>query len=123
MTGPQRIQLSRRKGARKPADAVVVARPSKWGNPFTIAEARDIGFVEPGESDALARAFVARCFADWLRRGSTSPWWFSAGNDIWSWQRDHLAELAGKDLACWCPVDGACHADVLLSMANPWVDL
>ena len=28
-------------------------------------------------------------------------------------------ELAGRDLACWCPLDQPCHADVLLSVANP----
>ncbi|MCR1785331.1 DUF4326 domain-containing protein [Nocardioides carbamazepini] len=27
-------------------------------------------------------------------------------------------ELAGKDLACWCPLDQPCHADVLLEIAN-----
>lgn len=27
-------------------------------------------------------------------------------------------ELAGKDLACWCPLDEPCHADVLLELAN-----
>jgi len=27
-------------------------------------------------------------------------------------------ELAGKDLACWCPLDQPCHADVLLELAN-----
>lgn len=26
--------------------------------------------------------------------------------------------LAGKDLACWCPLDKPCHADVLLELAN-----
>lgn len=26
--------------------------------------------------------------------------------------------LAGRDLACWCPLDAACHADVLLEIAN-----
>ena len=25
--------------------------------------------------------------------------------------------LDGKDLACWCPLDQPCHADVLLSIA------
>ena len=25
---------------------------------------------------------------------------------------------AGKDLACWCPLDAPCHADVLLELAN-----
>lgn len=27
-------------------------------------------------------------------------------------------DLAGKDLACWCPLDQRCHADVLLELAN-----
>lgn len=26
--------------------------------------------------------------------------------------------LAGRDLACWCPLDQPCHADVLLEIAN-----
>lgn len=34
-------------------------------------------------------------------------------------------ELAGKDLACWCPLGQPCHADVLLEIANtcPCTDL
>lgn len=30
-----------------------------------------------------------------------------------------VKELAGKNLACWCPLDQPCHADVLLKLANP----
>jgi hypothetical protein len=26
--------------------------------------------------------------------------------------------LRGKNLACWCPLDKPCHADVLLELAN-----
>jgi len=26
--------------------------------------------------------------------------------------------MAGRDLACWCPLDEPCHADVLLEIAN-----
>lgn len=29
-----------------------------------------------------------------------------------------VAELAGKDLACWCKPGEPCHADVLLAIAN-----
>jgi hypothetical protein len=29
-----------------------------------------------------------------------------------------LPELRGKNLACWCPLDKPCHADVLLELAN-----
>lgn len=28
------------------------------------------------------------------------------------------AELAGKDLVCWCPLSASCHADILLEIAN-----
>jgi len=31
---------------------------------------------------------------------------------------DPARELRGKDLACWCPLDQPCHADVLLELAN-----
>ena len=37
---PKRIQLKRTKGWRKPEGAVVVSRPSRWGNPFAIGMAR-----------------------------------------------------------------------------------
>lgn len=33
---PQRIQMSRKRGWRKPEGAIVVARPSVYGNPFRI---------------------------------------------------------------------------------------
>jgi hypothetical protein len=29
-----------------------------------------------------------------------------------------INELHGKSLACWCRLDGPCHADVLLERAN-----
>ena len=29
-----------------------------------------------------------------------------------------VADLAGHDLMCWCPLDRPCHADVLLELAN-----
>lgn len=36
---PKRIQLSRRKGYRKPECAIVVSRPSRWGNRHRLDEA------------------------------------------------------------------------------------
>jgi hypothetical protein len=35
--------------------------------------------------------------------------------DLASLRRD----LAGRDLACWCPLDQPCHGDILLELANP----
>jgi len=28
------------------------------------------------------------------------------------------AALAGRNLACWCALNGPCHADLLLALAN-----
>lgn len=104
----QRIQLRRTKGWRKPEGAVVVARPSVWGNPWRI---RDGG-----------RAYAVNMFRSQLgpciysdndggaRLGLTWPY-----PPIESVIRQHLR---GRDLACWCSLDQPCHADVLLEIAN-----
>ena len=92
-SSPRRIQLRRAKGWRKPAGVVVVSRPSRWGNPFAIGAPHPIT-GEPmtrDETVALFRADIAD--AD-------------------------LNQLRGHDLACWCSLDVACHADVLLELAN-----
>lgn len=88
---PKRIQRKRAKGWKMPEGAVYVGRGSKWGNPFPV----------PGYSrEESLRRFTLM---------TTSLQNLSPG---------HYAELRGKDLACWCPVDKPCHADVLLEIAN-----
>jgi hypothetical protein len=32
------------------------------------------------------------------------------------WILDNLHELAGKDLACWCAADLACHAEIYFEL-------
>ena len=90
---PERIQLRRTKGWRKPAGAIVVARPSRWGNPFRLGVDGD-------------RAQCVAAYRRALGRGELS---FTAD--------DVRRELAGHDLACWCPLGEPCHADVLLEVA------
>lgn len=106
---PKRIQLSRKKGWRKPAGAVVVARPGVFGNPFTFKAANDAGHTREGAVFA---------FEDWL---TGNPWACPAG-DAYDARRQRLLyalpTLRGKDLACWCPLDKPCHADVLIRLAN-----
>lgn len=89
VAAPTRIQLRRTKGWRKPDGAVVVSRPSRWGNPFPIGPDRSAA-----DAVALYRTWVEPQ-ADTVR-----------------------AELGGRDLCCWCPLDRPCHADVLLELAN-----
>lgn len=110
---PQRIQLSRQRGWRKPPGAVVVARPSRWGNPFTVAGARDAGFEG---TDAELRAECVRTFRAWLRNPEYE---WSYGAPIARRIMAEVHELAGHDLACWCPLDQRCHGDELLALANP----
>ena len=100
----RRIQLRRSKGWRKPVGAVVVSRPSKWGNPYALSSYKYEGPFD--EADARAKAI--RDFEAALELGGILP--FTAA--------DVRRELRGKALACWCPLSKTCHADVLLRTAN-----
>lgn len=56
MTRPQRIQLRRVKGWRKPLGTINVARPTKWGNPFPVGAILDACWCpldQPCHADAL----------------------------------------------------------------------
>lgn len=86
---PKRIQRRRAAGWRKPEGAVYVGRPTKWGNPFVGAEPEAL--VED-----YRKLFEGRPHLVELAR----------------------AELAGKDLMCWCAEGQPCHADLLLEIAN-----
>jgi hypothetical protein len=121
MTAPKRIQLRRTKGWRKPEGAIVISRPSKWGNPITVEHSDRVQwghgfFVDDGvgveffDDVTTARAYAAEVFASDMR-ASRRLWMYPNSADI-------RAELAGHDLACWCPLDQPCHADVLLELAN-----
>ena len=104
LRGPQRIQLRRTKGWRKPEGAIVVARPTKWGNEFTIGKEcdLDVGGVHHRFVVVDRRQAVA-LFREWQAAGL---------------RQAARRELRGHDLACWCPPDQPCHADVLLEIAN-----
>jgi hypothetical protein len=101
---PKRIQLRRTKGWRKPEGAVVVARPSKWGNPWRVDPSRATN--PPRDEYRATAAEVVALYCNWVRWAA--PFTFA----------DVRRELAGRDLACWCPLDQPCHADVLLAIAN-----
>jgi len=115
----QRIQLRRAKGWRKPAEAVVVARPTKWGNPYRAIRGTMYGpprSIEGGDLVAYSTHGPAA--------GAVLAAVEAYERDIDCSIRSKLTteairqELRGKDLACWCPLDQPCHADVLLEIAN-----
>lgn len=94
---PKRIQRKRTKGWRMPEGAVYVGRPTKWGN-----------FRE-----------LQRHADEWQRGMAVEEYrlWYSSQPAEWL-QAAVVAPLRGHDLACWCPIDQPCHADVLLELAN-----
>lgn len=153
---PQRIQLRRTKGWRKPTEAIVVARPSRWGNPFRLHDQMS-GLVHhgPRHLERFSRSWdhEGRISAD----GNRHDMWFSRDDVVethvrWATRAELVelyrltltdptpamvaahpsargrfarvtvdeirAELRGHDLACWCPLDQPCHADVLIELAN-----
>jgi hypothetical protein len=98
---PSRIQLKRARGWRLPAGAVVVARPSRWGNPFRI------GAPDPDTGAPLSREKAIARYRQYIRAPEQA-----------GLRQAARRELKGKDLACWCSLDGPCHADELISIAN-----
>lgn len=73
-----------------PEGALYVGRPSRWGNPFLATMPNPVDRFRRDLEDGLLPISV----------------------------HDVRRELRGKDLACWCPLDQPCHADVLLEIAN-----
>jgi hypothetical protein len=51
-----------------------------------------------------------------LYEGQLRQWQALIGYD--DFVRFYIEPLRGKDLACWCPLNQPCHADVLLRLAN-----
>jgi hypothetical protein len=92
---PVRVTLSRRKGWRMPENTVKVCRPGKWGNPFKVGvHGNAAEFVDLFAKDI-----------GWI-------------NSRLGFDFEEVAQLRGKNLACWCKQGTPCHADVLLGLAN-----
>lgn len=72
-----------------------IGRPSRWKNPFPI-------------TDKDSREYVIALFETWVKH-SKEP---NA-----QWVRDHVHELKGKTLGCWCK-PRQCHGDILARMAD-----
>jgi len=114
MTRPVRIHLSRKKGWRMPLNTVKVDRTTKWGNVYRVGMFKNFGAADA--IDAF-RARLKQNLHDDARRINAD-----------------IAELRGKNLACWCRLCNEhaagkplgilcskcdpCHADVLIEIAN-----
>ena len=85
-----------------PKNCVYVGMPSIFGNPFETA----------GE------------YREWLKSGTKGlirHYKYFYGFDNSAARKrvlEGIPKLRGKNLACWCKVGAACHADTLLVLAN-----
>lgn len=99
---PLRIQRTRKKGGgyvwppgkgnifiTNNRPIVYVGRPTKWGNPYLLSVFK--------RGDAVN--YYRMTLTNWMKK-------------------EIKKELKGKNLACWCPLDKLCHADILLKIAN-----
>lgn len=139
---PVRIQLSRAKGWRMPPNTVKVDRRTIWGNPWGVGPTR--GYSVPMEvspwwlhlelwieaapltAEVAVGAFRAMLTGepiadDLLPEEFTLEGQRRVKRDLAIRREQLLArlpDLRGKNLACWCKPGCACHADVLLELAN-----
>lgn len=118
-----------------PEGAVYVGRGAKWGNPFIMGQAQvRMPALDGSEWEHEGRLHKISGEKNFYCTGTDSQ-----GMPVGVWHqiedataeqcvqmyRDYItkwsfdtSELAGKDLACWCPLGQPCHADVLLELAN-----
>lgn len=135
---PRRVQRMRAKGWRMPDNTIYVGRPTKWGNPFDFRASSNCwnALAMGCRGDAKGRREAAvKAFEQWIDdpRGRVKEMNFALvmeckGQKIELGPRaragtapshDEIREaLRGKNLACFCPLNHPCHADVLLRIAN-----
>ena len=139
---PKRVQMSRQRPWRQDhPDAVIVARPSRWGNWYRVTTLRkryegnqryldalpdpDAWIVEHVDKRGMRTGAQWGGFADRAEAVAFAVDLHARSMRATRLDLDgihhhehYLSELRGKDLACWCPLDQPCHADVLLELAN-----
>jgi hypothetical protein len=134
---PDRIQLRRTPGWRLPDNAVKIDRTTHYGNPFKIggkaivpglfgAEASPYqGYLPVGKyAHGVGRSATAYAIVNVTSVAQAVAWFIDWIKHEPAWRVQYLApDLAGKDLACWCPLPepgqpDICHAAALIAWVN-----
>ncbi len=100
-----------------PENTVYVGRPTIFGNPWTREDTIKSNLF----NITMVPEVNVTCFAGWIENGEVQRDKFPLYENLyekWKTLKENLHLLRGKDLACWCPLDKPCHADVLLELAN-----
>lgn len=130
---PVRIQRQRTAGWRMPPGAVYVGRPTLFGNPWSLDDARIRDIPEPDR----AAWCVDRYRRELDHLGLLGDWASGVSEARWDEMCDAIEVLPQEigpegiqsirplfrhllrnatALACWCPLDQPCHADILLEL-------
>ena len=119
MSWPVRIQRKRTKGFKLPENTVCVTRGTKWGNPFVVHSDRGPdGKRYPMAPEVSVMAFRSMIEKEGAWFPVPMPWPKGKIPMQLTTLDDVRRELRGKNLACFCPLNQPCHADVLLELAN-----
>lgn len=104
---PKRIQRRRAKGWRMPENTVCVDRSTPWGNPFVI----------DGSTTREEAVFAHKALLHGYLCVTQRPT-LAQQEAYVAYVKQNLSRLRAKNLACFCRLDQACHADFLLQLAN-----
>lgn len=115
---PKRIQRKRTKGWKMPEGAVYVGRPSEFKNPFKVGGYFMMGRGSNAPGFSWCESFVGSYGGQFtlIETNAMAVEWYREYSKRYPMK--NIANLRGKDLACWCALDKPCHADVLLEIAN-----
>jgi hypothetical protein len=104
-----------------PENTVYVGRPTKWGNPFNLeacgTRSKAVRLYRAWMTGTFTEKSIERIIGGGAKV-EEQPLGIFYHLLIRGGLRRMLPELRGKNLACWCPLDQPCHADVLLEIAN-----
>lgn len=115
MSEPKRLQRSRRKGWRKPKNAVIVDRTSRWGNPFHVKKEGDKWRI----TDRNGNYCTSKKFNTYEQAAHRSVRLYGAYiHGLIEDGKIDIKALRGKDLVCFCALDKPCHAQYLLDIVN-----
>ncbi len=123
---PERIQRKRCRGWRMPERAVYVGRPTIYGNPFRPLFEDGRWLVRDDNGIAYEPHFNTKPSAHWRAVELFAD--LEVDHGLLAARGVDITDLAGHDLACWCPLVDEhgrrvpCHADLLLTLANGATD-
>lgn len=97
-----RLLNMRETGGHPPDGVVRIDRRGPWGNPFSHVPNTKARWMCSSRNESVDR------FHEWVLHSDDREA---------VWIREHISELEGKDLICWC-TPRRCHGEVLMELAN-----